>query len=400
MTIPVEMIRLAAKVMPETKKAAMAALKEAGLKQKLAPDVLEAVRAIKLARFRREHFRIARKLGFAPLMLYGCRDINMEEMLWLKHKIDCPFPDKGQLEDGTFVDLESIFKKGVFSGYHWRDIPRGKPGTLAKRGRPILPEGTPAERIARRIEQNIKSMFRAAYRVAAHGSISIKLTDDPAAVGVEQTEEIDWNGYARSCQYPMRRQQTAITVPKDWHLRVRRRGLALAGGMLTLDAAPLEGAPEGVEVFAAKWVEQGRGTSVKVVDGYIARTVETEYHNETEYHGETPEAALAGLKRKLKKAQWNLTLARIELPRFIRRLPDKDLDTIKVCVQDARAIGACEYGIRSWCHATGLDDAYAAGHATLRQMWQAYQAQPRTEARATILHALNRVRRKALLDAA
>lgn len=390
MKFSVEVIRLAAKVMPETKKAAMAALKEAGLKQKLAPDVLEAVRAIKLARSRREHFRIARKLGFAPLMLYGWRDIYMEEMLWVKHKIGCPFPDKGRLEDGTFVDLESIFKEGVLSGYHWRDIPRGKPGTLAKRGRLILPKGTPAERIARRIEQDIKSMFRAAYRVAAHGSISIKLTDDPAAVGVEQTVELDWNGYA-SRKYPMRRQQTAITVPKDWHLRVRRRGLALAGGMLTLDAAPLEGAPEGVEVFAARWVEQGRGTSVKVVDGYIARTVDTEYH------GETPEVALAGLKRKIKKAQWNITLARIELPRFIRRLPDKDLDTIKVRVQDARAIGACEYGIRSWCHATGLDDAYAAGHATLRQMWQAYQAQPRTEARATILHALKRVRRKAFL---
>jgi hypothetical protein len=72
-----------------------------------------------------------------------------------------------------------------------------------------------------------------------------------------------------------------------------------------------------------------------------------------------------------------------------------------VHVQDARAVGACEYGIRSWCYATGLQAAYAAGCATLRQVWDAYQAQPRAEARATILAVLKRVRRKLLLrDAA
>jgi hypothetical protein len=182
----------------------------------------------------------------------------------------------------------------------------------------------------------------------------------------------------------------SVTVPHGWLVRVYRRGLACVDGLLTLDAAPLDHAPDGVRLYAAVWAEQGRGYEVHTRHGVIAIA-----NDGTAYHGSDARAAMVGLARKITSrrlcAEW-LTLAAVSIDRFRAAVsPHRDL---LVRVSDARAIGACEYGIRSWCNAVGLD--YESGAATLADVLAGYELQPAPEARAAILHALRRARRHVL----
>lgn len=269
-------------------------------------------------------------------------------------------------------------------GWHLRRATRSQPGR-----KPVaLPAGKIAIRLDNLRRDAAYAAYRSAYRLpdSSHGTEYVHITTDPARVGVSQNQHQNWDFYAKSYGHPATITDTTLTVPVDWRVRVQRAGLAVVDGMMTLDAGRLEGAPEGVELYAATWIEQGRGYSVSAVRGYIAM------RGGTAYHGATPEKALAGLRRKLASAEWAAKLATCDLGAVVARLGDA-LDSAVVRVSDARAIGACEYGIRSWCHATGLD--YDAGAASLREVWSAYQAQPRSEARAAILHALRRQRRLA-----
>lgn len=268
-------------------------------------------------------------------------------------------------------------------GWHLRRATRSQPGR-----KPVaLPAGNLAWRLDTLRRAAAYAAYRSAYRLpdSSHGALHAHLTTDPAQVGVRQEQSTTRDLYRGKFKgWTATITDTTITVPVDWRVRVQRAGLAVVDGMMTLDAGRLEGAPEGVDLFAAVWIEQGRGYSVSAVRGYIAM------RGGTAYHGATTEKALAGLRRKLAGAEWAAKLATCDLGAVVASLEDA-LDSAVVRVSDARAIGACEYGIRSWCHATGLD--YDAGAASLREVWSAYQAQPRSEARAAILHALRRQRR-------
>lgn len=234
----------------------------------------------------------------------------------------------------------------------------------------------------------VLAAYRSAYRTpsADHGDETVRLTSDPATVGISQNKSTNWDLYRGAYKgWAANVIDTIITVPNDWRIRVQRHGLAVVDGMMTLDASRLEGAPEGVRLYAATWIVQGRGYAVTATTGYIATT------GEITYHADSAVKALAGLRRKIAGAEWAAKLAACDLSSILSG--GIDLDGATVRISDARAIGACDYGIRSWCHATGLP--YDAGQASLRQVWAAYQAQPRTEARAAILHALRRQRRLA-----
>jgi hypothetical protein len=246
-----------------------------------------------------------------------------------------------------------------------------------------LPEGTPAERIERLRKDMVLTAFVTTFRQPAHGDLSVVLTADPALVGVRQIETADWDIYAKSyTKGPARVLDTTVTAPAAWRVRVARKGLAVLDGMMTLDAAPIEGAPVGVSLYAARWVEQGRGTAVRTVDGFIAAG------NGHSYHGASAEKALAGLRRKIDGAAWADKLRIADLEELVARIPQA-----VVRLSDARAIGACEYGIRSWCARTGI--SYEAGQATVAEVYAAYQASPAPEARFAILYAARRARRAA-----
>jgi hypothetical protein len=229
--------KIAADLSSNTLAAAKRALKEAGLKQTLAPDVLAAKEEIEAARAaKRDHLsalRQRRRTGRAPV---------------------------------------------------------------------ITPAGTPAQRLEVLRKTAIRKVFTSTFRQPAHGETKVVLTDDPAKVGVTQTPYDDWNVYAKSYRHgPARCLDTTVTVPSTWRTRVERRGLAVLNGMMTLDAAVVEGAPAGVQLFAAMWASQGRGNSINVVNGFIAIS------NGVSYHADIAESALSGLKRKISRAQPSCT---------------------------------------------------------------------------------------------
>lgn len=246
----------------------------------------------------------------------------------------------------------------------------------------LPPQAPLVERLHTRTSAQALDCLKAHYRINGEGTERVVLTRDPSAVGVEQDESKDWSYYRGQYKgWAKRRTHTVLTLPQDWLVRVAKVGLTAPGGLLTLDAQRLEGAPEGVALYAAVWLEQSRGYRLRAIRGYLG------VHTETgvAYHAETPQAAIKGCLGKRDVARLDDLLAHHDLPALIEAAP-----SITVRLEDARATGACEYGIRSWCHATGLD--YEAGQASLETVYAAYQRQPLPEARAAILHALRRNR--------
>ena len=240
--------------------------------------------------------------------------------------------------------------------------------------------------LAERCEQRTRGAFRDARPYGLRdGDTMIALTDNPAHVGVSQQSDLDWNYYAKSCRYPKKITTTTITIPRYWITRVGRSGLECAGGLWTLDLARLD--HEAPAVYAATWIEQGRGNDVRAVRGYIAGDRECCYHSDsvagsiTGYRRKRNQRATTPSERSERAARARHT--------HLRRLAERYPDLI-VSVSDARETGACDYGIRSWCERTGLD--YAAGSAPLSAVFAAYSADPMSEARAAILFAVRRQR--------
>ncbi|BAL23675.1 hypothetical protein [Azoarcus sp. KH32C] len=222
-----------------------------------------------------------------------------------------------------------------------------------------------------------------------HTALQVAFTDDPAKVGVSSERKADWEVYRgkfKGWAYDIT--TTTITLPRLWRNRVFDRGLHAVDGMMCLDASQLDGAPQGVELFAARWVVQGRGYEVRCEEGFVAR------QGEVAHHGSTPRSALQGLKRKQAAAEAvALAETALQLPfeQLVRRLGSAT-EKLFVDVKDARAVGACEFGITSWCHRVGLD--YAAGRAPFAQVFEKYLEVPAVEARAAMLYVLRRHRKK------
>lgn len=175
-----------------------------------------------------------------------------------------------------------------------------------------------------------------------------------------------------------------ITVPRDWRLRVERKGLASLGGLMTLDAHPL--IPDGeVSVYAATWARQGRGFSVAVDRGYIALL------NEEHFHAGSAQAAIKGVRRKVKAAdapvRGLVSPYDLSIESFITRYQGRNLS---VSVGDAEDSGSCDFGIRSWCEFVGLD--YANGAAPLSLVLEGFRLRPQEEVRRAVVHAVSRHR--------
>lgn len=243
-------------------------------------------------------------------------------------------------------------------------------------------------RIAKIVQRKVFRVLVNNFRINDHGKEVFQITTDPASVGVRQESSNDWDFYSKRTRYPKLRTDTTVTVPRAWRSRVERRDLAIIDGMMTLDAQPAEGAPEDVELFSAVWVAQGRGFDLNVTRGYIAR-----FRDGTTYHGDSANAALRGIARKIKgvkiKGELNDLLAKHGIGGLVERAPD-----LTVTLGDARATGACEYGIRSWCNLCGLP--YEAGEASIARVYAAYREHPMPEARAALLRALRRQKRAVL----
>jgi len=233
----------------------------------------------------------------------------------------------------------------------------------------------------------VRDRLQGHLRIGVNDDITVALTSHPQSVDVVQTTAQDWTKYKGkfknwSCNFKI----WTVTVPADWRIRVERIGLAVIDGLMTLDAAPLESS--GCEVFAATWMVQGRGTAVSVERGYIAR------HGKLAYHAKTADQAITGLARKSKALAFTAAINHADLSDLVAQCAGS-----LVSIGDARAIGACSYGIRSWCATVGLaydvgPDDKLSGSAPIEAVYAAYKREPRAEARAAILYAVRRSRSK------
>ena len=242
------------------------------------------------------------------------------------------------------------------------------------------------QRLAEVRRKAVAGLYRRTYRYGAAGgsSMTVGLTNDPAQVMAKVTMSSNRDTYKGNYRtYSAAEDHHLVRVPVDWRLRVQRQGLDSLGGMMTLDAQRLDvDAGEGIEVWAATWVEQSRGYTVTTRQGVIAVLREGGRITH-EYHGADVRRALLGLRHKVAGC---LTTAKTpDLDRLAARRGD---EWVPVAV--ARAIGACDYGIRSWCQRVGLSGAYAAGGCTLAELVAGYRESPVIEARATILRAMRR----------
>lgn len=251
----------------------------------------------------------------------------------------------------------------------------------------LLPVDTPRQRLDAKRHLAIAAAARRLFRNGAAGGSSVRIGYVSTASEVNYVVNMSSNrdtyrgafkGWAANEDHHL------VHVPRDWLVRVQRRGLATLGGMLTLDLHPLEAAGD-VCVYAATWARQGRGYEVRVDRGYIA-TLLGEH-----YHAETAERAIVGVRRKAKLASYPIR-ARFEpyevtVEAFVERYKRS---YAVVTIDDARDTGSCEFGIRSWCESVGL--SYEYGSAPLQKILQGFRKLPQVEVRRAVVHAVRRHR--------
>ena len=251
----------------------------------------------------------------------------------------------------------------------------------------LLPVGTPRQRLDAKRRSAIAAAARRLFRHGAAGGSSMRIGFASTASKVNYVVNMYSNrdtyrgafkGWAANEDHHL------IDIPQDWLVRVQRRGLAMLGGMLTLDLHPLEAAGD-VRVYAATWARQGRGYEVHLDRGYIAILLGEHYH------AKTAERAIVGVRRKAKLAS-QAVRARFEpyevtVEAFVERYKQSHL---VVTLDDARDTGSCEFGIRSWCESIGL--SYENGSAPLQQVLQGFRTLPQVEVRRVVVHAVRRHR--------
>lgn len=298
---------------------------------------------------------------------------------------------KGRLHRRATEHLGYAPVRHGYNGIYPRQPTHGKEGRKPVR----LPCGSLEERLQRLTDRLIWATSPLRSGAAGGTTHAVHLTRNPR--DVDYRVSIDTNRDTYSGRYKgwvAREDHHTIIVPHGWLTRVHKRGLAVIDGLLTLDAAPLDHAPDGVRLYSAVWAEQGRGYEVHTRRGVIAITADG-----TAYHGADVEMAMRGLARKTGnqrlRDEW-ADLASASIERF--RAAVAPYGSLRVRVSDARAIGACKTGIRSWCYQVGLD--YEAGAATLAEVLAGYERYSAPEARAAIIHALRRARRSPVAQAA
>lgn len=234
------------------------------------------------------------------------------------------------------------------------------------------------ERLVARIKTAAKQAVHQATNSPTRDTIYIQITDDPAKIG--QTTEVDtcrpYGGNYKT--WSANEYTRRFTVPHRYLSRVVKRGLAVVGGMMTLDAAPVDSPVRGITVYAATWLQESRGYQCKTISGYIALA-----DSGGNYHGKTVAAAVRGLQNKIvmtpeKRQARSQAYLEGRLTRALNSCSGRIFT-----FADARRLGFCEYGIASWCDRVGIDPD---GTATIEEIVSGYRKAPLTEARQFILH--------------
>lgn len=222
------------------------------------------------------------------------------------------------------------------------------------------------ERAALRSKHDAGSSYDSAkYRTCTQGHVTRVCVGAPGV----KSDVVRGDRYSSSCAFRKNESVHTLTIPALWCVRVQARGLAVVDGMFTLDAQRVPGT--GAELYRAVWIEQGAGTSLKLARGYIARL------EGITYHATTARAALEGVRRKSGVIS---PRRKIDLDRVARRYGN-----LPVALADSLAVGNCQSGTVSWCHAVGLDPFATVA---LADVLRAYQLRPMPEALAVIRHVV------------
>lgn len=250
-----------------------------------------------------------------------------------------------------------------------------------------LPVGTPVQRLE---NARIQAVAKVAHELMRHGAagghtMRVGFALDASKVKYVVTMDQNRDTYAGAYKgWSASEDHHLIVVPKDWRVRVERKGLASLAGMMTLDAHPL--IPDGdVLVYAATCARQSRSYDVKVDHGYIAIL------GDEHFHADSAQAAIKGVRRKFKSAE-SLTKTGVSpyaltVDAFVKRYEHQKFT---VSVRDAQESGSCNFGIRSWCAVVGLD--YEAGEAPLEAILRGFELRPQEEVRRAVLYAARRDR--------
>lgn len=218
-------------------------------------------------------------------------------------------------------------------------------------------------------------------------SIKVKLTNNPKKVGYASMTS-GGDTYSSQCTYRKTDLDVAITLPRNYMSRVKKQGLACVDGLYTLDAStPLavkieSEAMTDVRVFAATWLESGRGSSYNTKQGFIAQG----YFNGAlwSFHGKTLTSAVRGLFRKIEKA-CEINIDRKELLKKAKQFD------YPVCIADSYAAGNCQSGTLSFVHRHNLPDSKKAT-IPLSLLAKCAEKEPRNEVFVVILKILKRHR--------
>lgn len=236
-----------------------------------------------------------------------------------------------------------------------------------------LPKGTPAERLLGRADSLIR--YHLAWMREAAAGADITIAFGPPSVSVETYQDRDvYRGRFKG--WSATGVTARITVHPNWYSTVHQRGLVTVDGLLTLSARHLERVDD-VDLYAAAWMERSRGYAARMVTGVIARVAGRGVWDECAYHAADAATALRGIARK-----------RSGTPARPPALPARKYGHIVVTLRDVRSVGACESGIRHWCHTVGLSDALDRGSATVAELAPAYKRMPARELRAAVMLAV------------
>lgn len=253
----------------------------------------------------------------------------------------------------------------------------------------LLPSGSLQNRLdtakKNAVHQAAKSCLR--HGAAGGSSVHVTLTDNPASVEYKVHMGSNRTTYGGSFKgWSACEDHHHITVPRDWRVRVLGRGLSNAGGMLTLDLQPLFAYGE-IELFQAVWVSQSRGFRVKVHRGVIACL------GHESFHADDAENAIKGIifkqKRAASPARARTDAYSISVDAFVKRYAH--FGEVEVWADDAREVGACEYGIKSWCESVDIDISEVS--TSLSRILEGFRSLPLIEVRRTVLHAVRRHRK-------
>lgn len=229
-------------------------------------------------------------------------------------------------------------------------------------------------------------------------SVLCFVNDAPGGEVKAETENAkNWNYYAKSFKYPRIEHDIRVTVNPDWDKSVRDRDLAFLGGMLTLSAKSahktrnrqaLELADRySIDLYEAVWMRKGRGFQVSTETGFIAiKRTSLGAIPATAYHGASALTAVEGCHRKFQNID--------DLPLEVRDVPADAVATWA----DAKAVGACDAGVKAWCDAVDID--HAAASVPLVDVVRGYYKKPAPEAKAIVLRVLRGYPRKGQQQAA